>query len=345
MSVVGFGLVVPTQQAWCSVSAVERIAREAESLAFDSLWLPDHLVAPLGDEEEVGFRDSNYDWMRSGDGSSRRVTPAQYYGSTGWFLESYSTLAFLAGITKRVRIGSSVIVLPYRNPVVQARMAQTIDVLSRGRLVLGFGAGHIPAEAAALGVPYEDRGRRTEEYLLVMKALWSDERAEFHGDLVDFDELLTLGRPAQRPHPPIYYGGMGRRAIQRAVEHCDGWLVTPSSLESDELALGIEYAREQERASGRSRPFDIVLMSVARLGLSDARAREAWSEDELGAYYSLPPNQEPEELVETLEPHLALGAGGLIVSFPAPDVDTYLDQAARFSRDVLPRLSLRALES
>jgi probable F420-dependent oxidoreductase len=340
MSVVGFGLVVPTQQTWCSTSAVEQIAQEAEALDFDSLWLPDHLVAPLGDLEGVGFRDSNYDWMRGEESAPQRLTPAQYYGSTGWFLEAYSTLAFLAGITKRIRIGSSVIVLPYRNPIAQARMAQTIDVLSRGRLVLGFGAGHIQAESEALGVPYDDRGARTEEYLLAMKAIWADERAEFHGEWVDFDELLTLGRPAQRPHPPVYYGGMGRRAIRRAVEHCDGWLVTPTSLGPDELARGVEYAREQERACRREGAFDIVLMNVARLGLTDARAREAWSEDELGAYHSLPPNQEPEALAEALAPHLNLGIGGLIVSFPAPNVDTYLDQARRFAREVIPRLEL-----
>ena len=341
MSVVGFGLVVPTQQTWCSVDAVERIAREAEGLGFDSLWLPDHLVAPLGDVDEVGFRDSNYDWMSDGGENSRRVTPSQYYGSTGWFLEAYSTLAYLAGITKRIRIGSSVIVLPYRNPVVQARMAQTIDVLSRGRLVLGFGAGHIEAESRALGVPHDDRGPRTDEYLRAMKAIWSGERAEFHGECVDFDELLTLGRPTQRPHPPIYYGGMGRRAIRRAVEHCDGWLVTPSALAPDELGRGIAYAREQEQAAGRTRPFDIVLMSVARLGLPDARAREAWSEDELGAYYALPPNRGAEELVHELEPYRALGVGGMIVSFPAPDVECYVEQAARFAGEVVPALASR----
>ncbi len=338
MSVVGFGLVVPTQQPWCSVDSVEAIARDAEAMGYDSLWLPDHLVAPLGSPEKVGFTDSNYGWMKGEESTGRFATPEQYYGTGNWFLEVYSTLAFLAGITERVRLGSSVIVLPWRHPIVQARMAQTIDVLSRGRLVLGVGAGHVPSESAALGDPFADRGARTDEYLRVLKALWSGETAEFHGDFVDFDPLLTLGRPVQRPHPPIYYGGMGRRAIERAVAHCDGWLVTPSPLGPDELARGIEHAREHAKHLGRERPFDIVLMCVGRLGLPDARAREIWSEERLGAYYELPPNREPAAFAEHLRGYRVLGVSSSIVSFVAPDVETYLEQARSFATEVRPLL-------
>ena len=195
----------------------------------------------------------------------QRVTPRQYYGSNNWFLEGYSVMAYLAGVTERVRIGSSVVVLPYRNPIVQARAVQTIDVLSGGRISLGVGAGHVRAESEALGVPYDERAAMTEEYIQVMRAVWAGDAASFHGRYFDFDEALTLGRTVQRP-PPIYYGGMAKAAIRRAVRLCDGWLASPAPMEPEQFKAGVDFAREEARRIGRCR---------AR-STSSTSTRDAW---------------------------------------------------------------------
>ena len=167
------GLSIPSSQPWGDRAAVTAVAQEADRSGFDSVWTADHLLAPLGDLDEVGFERSRYQWMTGRPADTQRVTPQQYYGSNNWFLEGYSVMAYLAGVTERVRIGSSVVVLPYRNPIVQARAVQTIDVLSGGRISLGVGAGHVRAESEALGVPYNERAAMTEEYIRVMRAIWA----------------------------------------------------------------------------------------------------------------------------------------------------------------------------
>ena len=146
------GLSIPSSQPWGDREAITAVAREADRSGFDSVWTADHLLAPLGAIDEVGFERSRYQWMTGRPADTQRVTPEQYYGSNNWFLEGYSVMAYLAGVTERVRIGSSVVVLPYRNPIVQARAVQTMDVLSGGRISLGVGAGHVRAESEALGV-------------------------------------------------------------------------------------------------------------------------------------------------------------------------------------------------
>jgi probable F420-dependent oxidoreductase len=333
-----FGVILPVYRRWCDAAAMRAIAQEAEALGFTMLWVADHLVAPTGSLEKVGVERSRFEWMRAEPTPPTRVTPAQYYGGENWFLEAYTLLGYLAAATKRVRIGSNVVPLPYRNPIVQARMLATLDILSEGRLIFGVGSGHVRAESEVLGVPYDERGKMSDEYLEVILTLLSNDKASFHGRYFNFDDVLTLGRPVQRPHPPVYAGGMARASIRRAVKYCQGWL--PAAwVTSDELSRGIAYAHEQAARIGRTAPFDVILCYQGRLEEPDERIRGLRTEDWLGLDYELPPNLSAEEMTETLAAYRPLGIERVNVLLFAGANEMYLRQLRTFAERVMPQLA------
>jgi len=139
------------------------------------------------------------------------------------FYEPFTTLGWLAGVTRRLEIGTTVIVLPYRHPVEVARMAANIDQLSGGRLLFGVGVGWSQQEFAVLGVPFHKRGALTDEYLAAIKTLWTNDVASFQGRHVAFQEVHTAPRPVRAPHPPIWVGGASDAALRRAVRYGDAW--------------------------------------------------------------------------------------------------------------------------
>jgi probable F420-dependent oxidoreductase len=139
------------------------------------------------------------------------------------FYEPLTTLGWLAGVTERVMIGSTVIILPYRSPLEIARAFANIDQLSGGRCILGIGVGWAREEFDVLGVPFNKRGAITDEYLLAIKALWTNETVSFDGKFVQFQDVQSAPLPIQKPHPPIWVGGPSDAAMRRAVRHGDAW--------------------------------------------------------------------------------------------------------------------------
>ena len=139
------------------------------------------------------------------------------------FYEPISTLGWLAGITRTMEIGSTVIIVPYRSPLETARACANIDRLSGGRFILGVGVGWAQDEFDALNVPFERRGAMTDEYLDAIKLLWTEDIASFEGEYVSFEDVHTAPRPAQNPHPPIWVGGPSDAAMRRAVVYGDAW--------------------------------------------------------------------------------------------------------------------------
>src|SRR5947209_11041334 len=166
------------------------------------------------------------------------------------FFEPTVTLAYLAGQTSRVRLGVSAYVLPYRNPVVTAKQIATLDVLSGGRVVLAVGTGWLREEFEALGVPFAGRGRRTEEYLEVCRALWRGGDAEFTGSSYRLPPVRTGPAPVQQPHPPLWIAGDSAAAIERAARAGDGWHAI--DLAPAELAPLVARLRQRVAASGRA---------------------------------------------------------------------------------------------
>jgi len=193
-------------------AAMKEVATAAEELGFDSMLIGDHIVipkritAPWPYDEYVGGK-----------------TPYGAYTDMEW-MDPFDTMAFLAGVTETVRLGISVLIVPYRHPFDVARRVATIDVLSGGRFVLGVGVGWLEDEFRLLEIPFKERAQRTREYLTVMKLLWTQEKPRFAGKFIHINEDLNLlPYPQQKPHPPIWVGGESQPALKRAVEFGDGW--------------------------------------------------------------------------------------------------------------------------
>lgn len=201
------GVALPTVGLDHSAELLLPVAEAAERLGFDSVWATDHALMSYA-------RRSEYPYGRSG--TEIGVNPG-----IEW-LEPLSTLSFVASATERVKLGTSVLVLPYRNPVLVASQAATLHLLSGDRLILGVGAGWMREEFEALGLDPAERGARTDEYLAVLRTLWRDDPAAFDGRFVSFEEIV-LGLSPRDSAPPLWVGGNSRPALRRALRHGDGW--------------------------------------------------------------------------------------------------------------------------
>ena len=162
-----------------------------------------------------------YHLLMTSDHIATTVDVAEKYPAP--FYEPLTTLGWLAGVTRRVEIGTTVLILPYRSPLETARAFANIDQLSGGRCILGVGVGWAREEFAALGVPFEKRGAITNEYLAAIKRLWTEETASYEGWFVRFQNVQTAPLPARKPHPPIWVGGSSDAALRRTVRHADAW--------------------------------------------------------------------------------------------------------------------------
>ena len=171
-----------------------------------------------------------------------------------------TTITFLAGATKRIQVYNSVLVLPYRDPVILAKQMATLDFLSGGRSILGIGIGHLEKEFEVLKVPRAERGPMSDEYLEAIKILWTEERPEFHGKYVEFDDIVFEPRPVAKPHPPIWIGGNTKPAMRRAAKYGDGWV--PWQITPAQLPDALDYLKSRPEFAERPRPFDVVMPAV-----------------------------------------------------------------------------------
>jgi probable F420-dependent oxidoreductase len=202
------GFTVPQFDEYAGPEALLEVARLAENLGSDSLWAAERLLYPLNPKSP---------YPATADGS----LPLAYRRS----LDPLAVLAYLAAATSRVRIGTF-INLAFHNPVILARELGTIDVLSNGRLDVGFGVGWSSDEAEAVGVPMKNRGRRAEEALQVIEAIWRDNPVEFEGRYFRVPESYFGLKPLQKPRPPIYMGAYTPATMDRVARLADGWLPT-----------------------------------------------------------------------------------------------------------------------
>jgi probable F420-dependent oxidoreductase len=254
------------------VAFVTSAAVLVESLGYDTIWLPEHVVK----FETLGSKHPY-----SGD----RATTGWEHQTRGQ-LDSPITAVAIGMVTHTIRMGTYVNILGQRNPVMFAREIATVDHLSGGRFNLGVGVGWCKEEYEALGVPFERRGKRVDEYIQAMKELWTREPSEFHGEFVDFGPVLAYPKPMQKPHPPILVGGQSKRSIQRAAELGDGLILY--NLDPPEIELCLE---QLDRAlAQRGRKLEDVQVVVGRRNVAgDAfsfgepfekqKLREIWEAD------------------------------------------------------------------
>ena len=233
-----FGFYLPTRGATATPEALEALVARAETLGFTSVMIADHVVFPT-------TIDSKYPYTADGR-----------FPGQGDALEQLALMAFVAARSTRLRLVSSVMILPYRNPVFTAKALATIDVLSRGRVTVGVGVGWLREEFEALASPsFDRRGAVSDEYLRVFKTLWTTSPASFAGEFYRFENLQCLPQPVQKPHPPIWIGGHSRAALRRVARFGDGWHPVGANpgaaLPPDELEALLDELHRLTQAEGR----------------------------------------------------------------------------------------------
>jgi probable F420-dependent oxidoreductase len=203
-----YGFTLPGRGPLATPERLGILARKGEELGFDALLTGDHILVPK-------TITSPYPYTETGEFPG---------GPSGESMEQLTLLAFLAGQTSKIRLVTSVIIVPHRNALVAAKALATLDVLSQGRLVVGIGVGWMREEFEALGLPpFEERGAVTDEYIRVFKEVWTEDNPSYDGKYVKFDNISFLPKPVQKPHPPIWVGGESRPALRRTAELADGW--------------------------------------------------------------------------------------------------------------------------
>jgi probable F420-dependent oxidoreductase len=183
-------------------------------------------------------------------------------------METMTLLGFLAACTSTIKLGTTVIILPYRNPVVQAKMFASLDVLTGGRIICGVGVGWLEKEFAVLGVPYSTRGPMTDEFLEIFKVLWTEPNPEFHGQFYQLDGIQFYPKPVQQPHIPIWVGGHTRIALRRTARFGDCWHTTRQT--PDFVAGHIPYLRQQTERLGRD-PASVSISLKRSLHFTDIK--------------------------------------------------------------------------
>ncbi|MDH4146901.1 MAG: LLM class F420-dependent oxidoreductase [Acidimicrobiia bacterium] len=241
-----FGFYLPTRGPVATGPALGAFVRRGEELGFDSVMIADHLVFPAR-------VDSPYPYTLSG------AFPGQ-----GDALDLISLLTFAAAASTKLRLVTSVMIVPLRNPLATAKALATVDVLSGGRLTVGVGVGWLREEFEAMAAPdFDRRGRSTDEFVAIYRRLWSEDPASFEGEFYRFDALHCLPHPIQRPHPPIWIGGHSRAALRRVARIGDGWHpvgATPTALSSpDDFSAALDDLRRFCDEEGRD--FDRLTVS------------------------------------------------------------------------------------
>jgi probable F420-dependent oxidoreductase len=299
---MNFGVWIPNCRHLATPDIIRGTAVRAEQLGYDSVWVSDHVVTPLANI--VNFGETIFDPL--------------------------VTLAVVAGATSRVRLGTTVLIVPYRNAVVTAKMVSSLDALSGGRVILGVGAGWVAAESAMLGVPFAERGAMTDEYLQAMQELWTSRRPSFAGKYTQFSGLTFEPKPLQQPYPPIWVGGHSRAALRRAAQVGTAW--HPINRPPEELRSGRAELARLCQARGRSAPPAITLRN-------DVRVLRAGESVPTSTHAGRVLGGEPAALIDQLAELADCGVEHLVLEFLAADGRELDEQMAVFAERVRPRLA------
>lgn len=319
-----FGLSLPGRGPLATPDSILKLATSADRLGYHALFVTDHVVLPAS--------------------MARSVYP---YSSTGHlpggaaqdYLEPLAVLAWLAHVTRKIRIGTSVLVIPYRNPVVTAKTLATIDRLSNGRVILGAGVGWLREEFEALAAPpFEARGAVTDEYLRLMRAAWTTDPVRFEGAHYRLGDVHALPKPAQRGGIPIWIGGHTDAAVKRAGVLGDAWhpiaLRPPGLLLPDEYATRAKQVRAWAQRAGRDPKAVALTLRVPM----EVRAKTA----------KAPGGDRPmfqgtaAEVIADIQAYAAVGVTHVVFDAAHPDLRSVLQNMERFAHDVKPRLARAA---
>jgi probable F420-dependent oxidoreductase len=234
-----------------------QVAQRAEALEYDNLWTVERLLYPLKPRTPYG-------------GSATGALPEQYKQS----LDPLTALTYVAAHTSKIGLGTSVLDIPFYNPVVLARQLTAIDVLSEGRLRVSFGLGWSEDEYLATGASKKDRGARADEFLKVLLAIWTTDPVEFNGKFFQVPKSIIQPKPVRKPHPPIYLAAFAPAALKRTAELADGW--NPVALPVQAMTGMIQQMREMAKAAGRD-PAALEVVVRANIEIADTpRPKEGY---------------------------------------------------------------------
>src|SRR5262245_12092399 len=291
-----FGAVLPIWQL--TMAEAEALTVRAEELDLDGIFVPDHILA--------------------------KPATTQHYGAH--WPDPFALLAFLAGRTRRIGLGASVIVLPYRNALVAAKSAATVDQASGGRFIFGVSVGWDQEEFTDLGLPFRRRGRMSDDYIRAIKAAWASDNPEYRGEFLSFSGATFSPRPVQRPNPPIWVGGAPGATSQPALRRCaelgDAW--HPLALSLDDVETGYAALREMATRSGRRQAPGLSPRNL--LDLSD-RPKGAGRAAFQGSL---------DEVLSDVRRAAALGAEWLTFDLPRADVAAMIGAMERLAREIRP---------
>lgn len=238
------GLRLPqTGRNQASKGSIVYLAKEAENAGFNSLWVLERLLWPINPLNPYpGSTDGKFpeDWQ--------------------YIFDPLETLTFVAANTNKIALGTSVIDILFHNPVILARRFATLDVFSGGRAVAGFGIGWSEDEYRASGIPFINRGKRADEYIQLLKMLWTEDIVEFIGEYYDIPASKVGPKPVQKPHIPIYLGGYSQKTFARIAKHANGWICTIRDSLS-QVKLNIEKIKEECHKVNRD-PKDINIAAI-----------------------------------------------------------------------------------
>jgi len=308
-----YGFYLPTRGPLGQPDALADLVQAGEKMGFASVVIADHIVFP------VSFTSA---YPYSVDGG---------FPGAGDALEQLALMSFVAGVSERIRLVTSVMILPHRNPLTTAKMLATIDVLSKGRVTVGVGVGWLREEFEALGAPpFESRGRASNEYLEIFKKCWTEDPVSHHGEFYAFESLRCVPHPVQTPHPPIWIGGHSKAALRRTAKYGDGWhpvgATAATPLPPDEFAGLLDELRHLTEAEGRD--FDALTICLKA---------PSYDPDKLPAGAErLFFTGEPAEVAEDLERYRALGVSEVIFDFRTPELAESLARMERFMAEVAP---------
>jgi probable F420-dependent oxidoreductase len=297
-----FGVWIPNCRHLATPEIIRDTAVRAEALGYDSVWVSDHVVVPHANV--VNFGETIFDPL--------------------------VTLGVIAGATRRVQLGTTVLIVPYRNAVVTAKMVSSLDALSGGRVVLGIGAGWVAAESAMLGVPFAERGPMTDEHLRAMQELWTAKAPAFAGRYTQFSGLTFEPKPVQKPHPPIWVGGHSKAALRRTVEFGAAW--HPINRPPDELRAGQAEIARLCQARGRAVPPALTLRN-------DLRVLRPGQSVPASAHAGRVMAGEPSALVDQIGELARGGVQHLVLEFLAADGRELDEQLTSFAERVRPQLA------
>ncbi len=308
-----FGFYLPNHGPNAQPGPLARIAQAGDRLGYYCMVAGDHILVP-------SRIDSPYPYTVGGQFPT---------GESGEYFEQLTLLTYLAGVTERIRMVPSVMIVPYRPAILAAKILATLDVLSQGRLILGVGVGWMEEEFEALGTPpFAERGAVTDEYLRAYKELWTSPNPEFAGQYVQFSDIQFLPKPVQKPHPPIWVGGQSRPAIRRAATLGDGWhpvgAIPAATLEPEELAGNLVELHRYAEQAGRD-PASIQVSMKAPL--YDAATMESGPRRRFSG--------SNDAILEDVQTYSDIGVSHIIFDIRGRDLSQAMERLDWFASDIM----------